>query len=378
MFSPISATIETHFSTLTDPRVQGRCKHQLIDIITIIICAVICGANDFVQIQKFGEAKQEWLKTFLELPYGIPSHDTIGRLLSVLSNDLVNECFLNWIQSVCIVTEGEIIPIDGKTLRRSYDSSSNKAAIHMVSAWATQNGMALGQIKTDAKSNEITAIPKLLDMLELKGCIVTIDAMGTQKNIAKKIIDKDADYVLALKGNQSSIHKDVELYFNDIPSDFDGAGTSIDTWETIDGDHGRIEIRKYTLVSDIEWLQGKENWDGLRSIGMVETIRDTGEKLNTEKRYYLSSLENDVHKFSDAVRKHWEVENKLHWVLDVSFREDESRIRKGNAAENMAIIRHLALNLLNRDTHSKVGKKTKRLMAGWDENYLTKVLSGKF
>lgn len=378
MASSISATIDEHFSSLTDPRVQGRCKHKLIDIMTLTICAVICGANEFVQIQKFGEAKHEWLKTFLELPNGIPSHDTIGRLLSVLSNDLVNECFLSWIQSVRVATEGEIIPIDGKKLRRSYDSSSNKAAIHMVSAWATQNGMALGQIKTDAKSNEITAIPKLLDMLELKGCIVTIDAMGTQKNIAQKIIDKDADYVLALKGNQSSIHKDVELYFNDIPSDFDGAGKSIDTCETIDGDHGRIEIRKYTLVSDIEWLQGKENWGGLSSIGMVETIRDTGEKVSSEKRYYLSSLENDVDKFSDAVRKHWEVENKLHWVLDVSFREDESRIRKGNAAENMAIIRHLALNILNRDNHSKVGKKTKRLMAGWNDNYLTKLLSGKF
>lgn len=373
MDSSITATIENHFSSLTDPRVTGRIDHKLIDIITITLCAVISGANDFVHIERYAKSKQDWLESFLELPFGIPSHDTFGRVFSLLSNEEVSRCFLSWVQSVFKTTDGEIVPIDGKTLRRSYDSSSNKAAIHMVSAWASKNGMALGQVKTNDKSNEITAIPKLLDKLDLKGCIVTIDAMGTQKKIADKIINKGADYVLALKGNQSTIHKNTALFFDHLEENQKDV-TSIDTFESVDGDHGRVETRKYTVVSDIDWLQGKEDWRGLTSIGMVESTRDFGDKVSTDKRYYLTSLDCDSEKFAEAVRSHWGVENKLHWVLDISFREDENRIRKGNAAENMAVIRHLALNLLNRDKESKVGKKTKRLMAGWDNEYLIKLI----
>ncbi|MDM8557171.1 ISAs1 family transposase [Desulfococcaceae bacterium HSG7] len=257
-----------------------------------------------------------------------------------------------------------------------YDSGSNKAAIHMVSARASHNRIASGQVKTRDKSDEITAIPKLLNMLEIKGCIVTIDAMGTQKKIAQKIIDKEGDYVLVSKGCQSAIHEDVALFFEqkaDTPVD---KSFVFDICETVDGDHGRIETRKCTVTSDIDWLQGKENRKGLTSIGMVESIRDTGDKVSRDKRYYLSSLDCDAEKFSEAVCKHWEVENKLHWVLDISFREDESRIRKGNVAENMAIIRHLALNLLNRDKKLKVGKKTNRLVAGWNNDYLVKLILG--
>jgi predicted transposase YbfD/YdcC len=373
MDSSITATIENHFSSLKDPRVTGRTDHKLIDIITITLCAVISGANDFVQIERYAKSKQDWLESFLELPFGIPSHDTFGRVFSLLSNEEVSRCFLSWVQSVFKTTDGEIIPIDGKTLRRSYDNSSNKAAIHMVSAWACKNGMALGQVKTNAKSNEITAIPELLDKLDLKGCIVTIDAMGTQKKIADKIINKEADYVLALKGNQSTIHKNTALFFDHLEENQKDV-TSIDTFESVDGDHGRVETRKYTVVSDIDWLQGKEDWRGLKSIGMVESTRDLGDKVSTDRRYYLTSLDCDSEKFAEAVRSHWGVENKLHWVLDISFREDESRIRKGNAAENMAVIRHLALNLLNREKKSKVGKKTKRLMAAWDNEYLIKLI----
>jgi predicted transposase YbfD/YdcC len=362
-----------HFSTLTDPRDSNK-RHKLFDIIVIAICAVICGADTWEQMEEYGQAKYEWLQTFLELPHGIPSHDTISRVFSQLIPEEFERCFLNWISAVREKIQGQFVSIDGKTLRRSHDHGSEKSCIHMVSAWASANRLVLGQLKTEDKSNEITAIPELIDLLELDGCIVTIDAMGCQKRIAEQITDKGADYVLALKGNQGNLHKDVELFFEDAKKNGFG-DTAVSAHETTDGDHGRIEIRRYTTVSDIDWLPDKPLWKDLTSIGMVESERHIGDEVSTETRYYISSLQSDAKLFGQAVRSHWGVENSLHWVLDMVFREDESRIRKGHAPENFAILRHIALNLLRKESTYKKSTKTKRLRAAWDEQYLARVLS---
>ncbi len=353
---------------------KGKIRHELIDIIILTICAVICGADEFKQIEEYGNIKKDWLKSFLELPNGIPSHDTIGRVFAAIDPDKFKRCFLNWVGSVAKTTKGEVVAIDGKTLRRSHDRASNKAAIHMVSAWADENHMVLGQIKTAEKSNEITAIPELLNLLKINGCVVTIDAMGCQKKIAEKIIEKNADYALALKENQPNLYNDVKLFFEDaLKSNFKDIPHKFH--ETTDGDHGRIEIRRYWTVSDIDWLCGKENWKKLNIIGMVESQREINGRISTEYRFYISSLENDAKKFGQAVRGHWGVENKLHWVLDIAFREDESRIRKGHAPDNFAAVRHIALNMIKHEKTAKVGTHTKRKMAGWDNDYLMKILS---
>jgi len=366
--------LKDHFSTLKDPRIKKKIKHNLIDIIVITICAAICGADDWVSVEEYGKVKHDWLKTFLEIPNGIPSHDTFGNIFSVLSSTEFEECFLSWIQSVCIVTSGQVIAIDGKRMRRSHDKSSNKSAIHMVSAWASENMVTLGQVKTDEKSNEITAIPELLDLLEIKGCIVTIDAMGCQKKIVTKIIkEKKADYVIALKGNQGALHGDIKLFFEGALKDnFDGI--DFDFHKTVDGDHGRIETRECYIVSDIDWLDGKQNWENLNTIGMVISERDTGDKISKEARYFICSIPKDAKLFAKSVREHWGIENKVHWVLDIAFREDESRMRKGDSAANFSVIRHIALNMLRQEKTSKVGIKNKRLTAAWDNGYLLKVL----
>lgn len=367
-------SIPKHFANLTDPR-RYNSRHKLIDIITIAICAVICNANGFDHICEFGQAKYEWFKEFLELPHGIPSADTFERVFARIDPEEFKTCFMQWVHTISQLTQGEVVAVDGKTLRRSHDQSNGKSAIHMVSAWACANGLVLGQIKTEEKSNEITAIPQLLRTLEIKGCIVTIDAMGCQTKICETIVEKGADYVLALKGNQGNLHDDVKLYFQEQKQN-DFKDGSFDYHETIDADHGKIEIRKYWTVSDTNWLQGKENWKNLETICMVERERQFADKTENETSYYIGSLANNAETFAHATRSHWRVENSLHWVLDVSFREDESRIRKDNAPDNFAVLRHIALNMIKRETSLKKSIKAKRLRAGWDNDYLTKVLAG--
>lgn len=376
MASELDISIFKHFEELEDPRIDRTKDHKLLDIIIIAICGVICGADSWTDIEEFGKAKIEWLQTILELPNGIPSHDTFGRVFAQLDSQAFQRCFFNWVSSIQEVIGGEVIAIDGKTLCHSYDRMIGKGAIHMVSAWACSNHLVLGQTKVDEKSNEITAIPELLKLLEIKGCIITIDAMGCQTKIAKQIKEKEADYVLALKGNQGRLHAEVQEIFDDahrqnfrdIVHDYD---------KTVDGDHGRVEIREYWTISDPEFikiLDSKGEWEGLRSIGMVKAERRVGQKTSIETRYYISSLSGKAAEFGQAVRSHWGIENSLHWVLDVGFREDDSRIRIGRAAENFAVLHHIALNLLKKEKSSKCGVKAKRKKAGWDVKYLLKVL----
>lgn len=370
-----SALLLRHFENLEDPRIEYLTEHRLLDIIGVTICAVICGADSWVEIEEYGNSKTEWLKGFLELPNGIPSHDTISRLFARLAPEKLQSSFLSWVETIAQLSAGEVIAIDGKTLRHSYDKGKDKGAIHMVSAWANQNRLVLGQVKTDEKSNEITAIPKLLKLLELQDCIVTIDAMGTQKEIAQLIIEQQGDYILSLKGNQGNIHQDVQQLFDwALKTNFENIPH--EAYQTINKGHGRIEIRRYWLLESTEYLIDSHLWSGLKRVGLIESERKVRDKPPTfERRYFLLSLDGGVERFAKASRGHWGIENKLHWRLDVAFREDDSRIRSGHAPENMSLIRHIALNLLGRENSIKVGTKAKRLKAGWDNNYLARVLA---
>ena len=374
------AFIEHHFSDLEDPRIDRTKLHKLLDIVVIAICAVICGADTWVEVESFGRAKQHWLAAFLELPNGIPSHDTFGRVFGALDPDQFRTCFLNWITAVSEITQGQVIAIDGKTLRRSHDKILGKGAIVMVSAWATANHLVLGQVKVDDKSNEITAIPELLKALEISGCIITIDAMGCQKEIAAEIVNQEADYVLALKENHGRLYEDVKLLFDDLEESSFRA-YKYDNHRTVNKGHGRIEVRRCWTISDPEllrYLRGATEWEKLQSVVKVQAERRVDQDRSVEDRYYLSSLAGDAEKTLAATRTHWRIENSLHWVLDIAFREDESRIRKEHGAQNFAILRHIAINLLKQDKTAKMGVKAKRLRAGWDEVYLLKVLSGLF
>ncbi|NEO82556.1 ISAs1 family transposase [Moorena sp. SIO4G3] len=368
-------TIYEHFSDLKDPRVDRTKLHKLIDIITITICAVISGADTWVDIELYGKTKYKWLKKFLELPNGIPSHDTIARVFAKLETEQLQQCFLKWVQSISQVTFGEIVAIDGKTLRHSYDKSSDKAAIHMVSAWATANRLVLGQVKVDEKSNEITAIPKLIKVLELSGCIITIDAMGCQKEIVKQIVAKEADYLITLKKNQAYLYERVEKIVNTLPLSR-LKNLTISQYLQSETGHNREEHRYYQMLSNVkEAIDPNGEWEKLNSIGWVDYWRKEKDgKTSFERRYYISSLPNNAELLAKAIRQHWCIENQLHWVLDVQFLEDDSRIRKDNAPENLAIIRQIALNLLKQESTEKTGIKTKRKKAGWDNDYLLKVL----
>jgi predicted transposase YbfD/YdcC len=371
----VSVTITEHFSKITDPRKHTRKNdHKLGDIFVIAICGIICGADTWTAVATYGLAKKDWLNTFLELPNGIPSHDTFSRIFGLIDPKEFQECFASWIRAVSKLTEGEIASIDGKTLRRSYDTSSSKPAIHMVSAWANNCGLVLSQLKTEEKSNEITAIPKLLTMLDLQGCIVTIDAMGCQKKITEKIASQEGDYVIALKGNQGSLFQSVKntLEHNSLSSN----ESDFDFYQTEDIGHGRHEIRSYLTTDNLDKVPMASDWPGLKTVGVAVSKVTKNKKTTRELRFYISSIKNDAKLFAKSVRSHWGIENSLHWVLDVAFREDESRVRKNHGPENMATMRHIALNLLKQDKTAKIGVNGKRLKAGWDNDYLANILSG--
>jgi predicted transposase YbfD/YdcC len=367
------AAIAAYFATVTDPRVDRTKLHLLMDILVIAICAVICGADTWVEMEAYGRAKEKWLRQFLALPNGIPSHDTFARVIARLNPEELQRGFLRWMQAVSEVTQGEVVAIDGKTLRRSFDRATGKGALHMVSAWASANRLVLGQQQVDEKSNEITAIPALLRLLDLKGCIVTIDAMGCQKAIARTIVEQEADYVLTLKANHGRLYEEVQQFFGKAqPRQF--AEVPHEYYHTLEGKHGRVEERRYWVVSDLSGFQETQDWVGLQSLGMVERQRTVAGKTTVEVHYYLTSLAGSGQQFGEAVRTHWSVENGLHWVLDVAFQEDQSRLRRDHAAENFAVLRHLALSLLRQEATCSNGIKVKRLKAAWDDDYLTRVL----
>jgi predicted transposase YbfD/YdcC len=381
MAQPPSAGIRDHFAALTDPRSDHAKRHQLLDIVTIALCGVRCGAESWVEIEQFGNAKLPWLRTFLALPNGIPAHDTFGRVFAALDPAPFQQCFLPWVQATVArtngrLTPGQVVALDGKTLRRSPDRTKGQAAIHLGSAWATENRLVVGQVNVADTSNEITALPAVLQGLALEGCIVTIDAMGCQTAIAQTIIDRGADYVLALKGNQPALEQAVQALFADAQA-CGFRGLAHDRQETVEQGHGRIDVRRCWTISEpahIAYLNEHGRWAGLRSIGMVEAERTIAGVTSRETRSFISSLAGAARPFGRAVRAHWGIETSLHWVLDIAFREDDCRVRQGEAAQNFAMLRQVALNLLRQERTAKLGVKAKRLKAGWDTQYLLKVL----
>jgi predicted transposase YbfD/YdcC len=369
-----AAKITSHFAGLADPRDNNK-RHKLLDIVVIAICAAICGADSWEDVELFGNAKHKWFKGFLELAHGIPSHDTFGRVFALLDAEQFQAGFVEWIQAVEELTAGQIVAVDGKALRRSHDKGKGKGAIYMVSAWASANGLVLGQQKVDDKSNEITAIPQLLDRLEVAGCIVTVDAIGCQVKVVAKIIEKQADYVLPVKENQGKLYETLRLLFDD-PVEI--KRVRCDYHKTMDKGHGRIEVRECWTTSHGEYLRyiaSQAQWPGLQTVAMVQAERRIGEQSSVERRYFISSLAPDAKQLLRAVRGHWGIENQLHWVLDIAFREDDCRVRTGNGAQNFAVLRHIALNLLKREKTLKASIHGKRLKAGWDHDYLVTVLT---
>ncbi len=366
------ADVRVHFESLTDPR-SGKVTYPLLNVVVMMLCAVVCGADDFVAIAVWANKNRAWLSKFLDLSDGVPSHDRFNAILAALKPAEFERCLLSWVTALHEVTEGNIVAIDGKTLRRSYDRASGKSAIHMVSAWATANRISLGQVVTDEKSNEITAIPKLLELLEISGAIVTLDAMGCQTEIVEKIVDRGAVACIAVKDNQPKLQAAIETHFDGlIESGLDDA--QVRMTDTQEKGHGREEHRCYVICRVPQSVKDLGRWSRVKAIGMAtsETFRDG--KQHTEMRYYILTSYLSASRFAAAVRGHWGIENSLHWQLDVTFREDECRIRKGHADANFSIIRRFALSLLKNEKTAKVGVKNKRLLAGWDRDYLAKVL----
>ncbi len=374
MSSQSPTNIGKHFSEIPDPRSGKNISHPLINIITITICAVICGADNWVDVEQFGKGKRSWFESFLEMKHGIPSHDTIGRVFRLLNPDEFEKRFYEWTQSICDLVKGEVLAVDGKQLRRSKDGTLGLEGIYMVNVWATENGLSLAQAKVEDHSNEITAIPLLLSLLEIKDKVITIDAIGCQTDIVEDIKGRDADYVIAVKGNQDTLLDDVQATF-----ETEEAQLSADYARVVNKGHGRIEIRECWVVNDAEVLahiNDYKAWRGLASLIKVSSERRiliTG-KTERKTRYFISSLEASASRLLTIVRAHWQVENSLHWVLDMAFREDECRVRKDHAPQNFALVRQLALNLLKLETSLTVGMSAKRKRAGWDEGYLSKVL----
>jgi len=369
------ASIEACFGDIYDPRVQKRCDYPLLEVITIAICATLAGAEGWTDMELFGKSKEPWLKQFLKLENGIPSHDTFGDVFGLIDGDEFQRSFVRWVEGVFTVTQGEVVAIDGKTARRSHDKAIGKDAIHMVSAWASANGIVLGQRKVDDKSNEITAIPELLDLLSITGCIVTIDAMGCQKKIAQKIRDKQADYVLSVKDNQGKLHQDIQDWFAYAEQTaFDNIHH--DYHKQVSKGHGRLEIRECWLIDDpvaFEYIRHYEGWADLNAIVRLKRERHIAEQVQCETAYYITSLTGDAQTILTATRCHWSIENSLHWVMDVTFQEDESRIRKDNSSQNMVVLRHIALNILKKDK-SKGSLRQKRYKATLDDTFLLNLL----
>jgi len=366
-----------HFSVIKDFRQEGKVQHKLMDILFIAVAATIANSDSWIEMQLFAERYETWLRKYLELPNGIPSHDTIERIFENIDGKEFAKCFIKWTQDITQKTKGTLIAIDGKTVRRSFDNNADKSAIHIVNAWTNENKLILGQVKTSDKSNEITAIPELLDLLFIKDCIITIDAMGTQKKIVEKIIEKKADYVLALKGNQGNLYEDVKLYFEDsIKNDFkDIPKEKISKYETIEKGHGRIEKRVYYLTNDIDWIEQKNDWKSFKSIGMAINEITIKDKTTKEYRFYITSLYKNIEDFAKSVRGHWGVES-THWILDIVFKEDYNRTRINNSAENLSMLRKIALNLLKleKETKKKRSLKSKRYIASMDIEFLEKVM----
>ncbi len=365
-----------HFTDLEDPRQRAKVLYPLDEVLLLCLLGVLAGCESWVEIAKYGEKKLGFLRRFRPFTDGTPSHDQLGDIFAVLDAEQFQRCFIAWVSSLTGLG-ADLIAIDGKTLRRSYQESGAKAPIHMISAWSARQNLVLGQAKVADKSNEITAIPKLLDLLTIKGATVTIDAIGCQRKIAEKIIDKGADYILALKGNQGSLRDDVELFFTEQAAP-GFADTVVSRHETVEKSHGRIETRITTASGDIAWLKERHDWPGLRSIVMVETVREIGihpgAKVERERRFYITSVAADAKALGLAIRGHWSIENGLHWVMDMVFRDDECRIRKHNAPANFATVKHMASNLLRR-APGKDSLRVKRHIAAWDDDFLASLVT---
>jgi predicted transposase YbfD/YdcC len=379
MAVPVNASIVAHFQTLEDPRIERTKKHNLLDILVIALCTLLTGGEGFQDMELFGKSKRAWLATFLALPHGIPSHDTFGRVFARLNPQRFQQCFLSWTQAVAQLTQGALVSLDGKTVKASFDRATAASPLHMLSAWCSDHGgLVVGQTKTDSKSNEITAIPELLQLLAIKGCIVTIDAMGCQTSIASQIRDQEGDYLLALKSNHKKAYTAVTQHFHQHIEHHLPWRDTENFFDAFDDSHGRLVRRRVWTMTDLKPLPALAQWPGLQSVIAVETVRTAHQHapVTSNYRFYISSLVRSATAFVTMIRQHWEIENTLHWSLDVTFNEDRSRIRKDHAPENMAALRRVALNLLRQEHSHPISLRQKRLLCSLDERYLLTVLSG--